>query len=137
MPGIRYQIFVTHIGPSSTAVLLSSLAVSFLHPLSWPPRRAPLPHDSRMCFVCTTACKVWAPRYLSYGRGRTRTGCTLHSAGPAAHCARLIMVILSRRCKLRRSQGGYTRLRSGCFRSRKGPRKSIIAIIAKRSPSRR
>jgi len=47
-----------------------------------------VPHDSRMCFVCTAACNVWAPRYLSYGCGRrSRTGCTLHSTLPPARRA--------------------------------------------------
>lgn len=117
MPGIRYQIFVIHIaGPLSPSF---SLLFSSFHPPSLPPPppatyRAPrraLRHDSRMCFVCTTACNVWAPRYLSYGCGRrSRTGCTLHSTEPRRSLRRLIMVILSRRCKLRRA--GARRLRS-------------------------
>lgn len=142
MPGIRYQIFVIHIaGPLSPSF---SLLFSSFHPPSLPPPppatyRAPrraLRHDSRMCFVCTTACNVWAPRYLSYGCGRrSRTGCTLHSTEPRRSLRRLIMVILSRRCKLRRAgaQGGCARARRsfGWF-ARKGSRKPIIAIIMKR-----
>lgn len=94
----------------------------FCRPTSTPyraPRRDSLPHDSRMCFVCITVCNVWAPRYLSYGRGRrSRNGMYVAFSGARRSLRRLIMVILSRRCKLRRSRArrAVTRgPRSGCF----------------------
>jgi len=94
----RVERYVGNAGDSLSDIRYSHRALFLRRPsfLSWrsfstpyrAPRRASLPHDSRMCFVCITVCNVWAPRYLSYGRGRrSRTGCTLHSAELAAHCA--------------------------------------------------
>lgn len=71
---IRYS----HPRPSSLPRAFSALLPP---PSRRASRRAPLmpPHDSRMCFVCITACSnVWALRYLSYGRAAadgSRTGC--------------------------------------------------------------
>lgn len=105
MPRIRYQIFVTHIGPPITL-----LAPSLFLPFSLTrPTSGFSPLRSAHVFRLYTACNIWAPCYLSYSLSRrSRMGCTLHSTGRPLTMLCLIALILPQRHKLSREGPSYT-----------------------------
>lgn len=105
MPRIRYQIFVTHIGPPITL-----LAPSLFLPFSLTrPTSGSSPLRSAHVFRLYTACNIWAPCYLSYSLSRrSRMGCTLHSTGRPLTTLCLIALILPQRHKLSRESPSYT-----------------------------
>lgn len=121
----RAEGYVGNAGDSLSDIRYSHRALFLRRPPSAPyraPRRDPLPHDSRMCFVCTTACNVWAPAlFIIRPRPPIANGMYVAFSRARRSLRRLIMVILSRRCKLRRSRArrAVTRgPRSGCFEKR-------------------
>lgn len=105
MPRIRYQIFVTHIGPPITL-----LAPSLFLPFSLTrPTSGSSPLRSAHVFRLYTACNIWAPCYLSYSLSRrSRMGCTLHSTGRPLTTLCLIALILPQRHKLSRESPSHT-----------------------------
>lgn len=120
MPGICYQIFVTHFEFSSSAVLLLSSAF-FGASSSTPyraPRRASLCLTIRACVSFVSRCVTYEPCVIYHTAAAAdrerRTGIYVAFSGARRSLRRLIMVILSRRCKLRRSRARRGPC-SGCF----------------------